>query len=351
MTDANIHGDNRFERHPVLTWGLITLIILMGVELVLRLFEPEALRFARELRHVFRYHDRWYTDYEPDTTTTVRLSDEHSGYYLNFLLTINEHGFRWHDRVLDAPLPDPVAKRLIHTIGDSFTMGWGVNYESSYPAQLQELLSPEFAVLNLGMSGYGVIGATEKSLTLAEVFPPSAVIYLATGNDYSDDEVAASYAAKPAIVHRFFDGLNVVRRHVYLPNIWYAVRWHLYYRSRDQSEKQLLDPRGVSIRQHALTDTSDPKIGQRSKAALSAFVRTLRARDVPLIVIAHGANSRAIDIARFSAELDVPSYLIDFPEALTLHREGHLNRVGNTRMAEYVLALLRLNGVLETKDP
>lgn len=52
-------------------------------------------------------------------------------------------------------LPDPT-KKLIVCCGCSYTYGHGVSVEDSYPFQLNQLLGPEFQVLNMGRSGYGL---------------------------------------------------------------------------------------------------------------------------------------------------------------------------------------------------
>lgn len=327
---------NRFERHPLLTWLLILTLLTVAGEILLRLIPTEPLQFAKDFREIYRYHDRWFSDFEPETTTTIRLTDGNTGYFLNFLVSINEHGFRWHDRLLDAPLPDPAERKVIHAIGDSFTMGWGVNYESSFPALMEESLGDQYAVLNLGLNGFGTIGATEKSLILAEQFPPAAVIYLVTENDYEDDDAASRYAARPALLHRAYDLLNVLRRNTYLANVPFALRWWLYYR-----QQRVADGQALGIRpQGSLTlleppGRSDPEIGQASKQSFKHYLATLRDRDVPLLVIAHGKGPVAADFARFSAEQGVPTHLLTFHPGLLLQREGHLNRAGNRLLAQY----------------
>ena len=221
-------------------------------------------------------------------------------------------------------------------------MGWGVNYESSYPALLERRVPQGFAVVNLGMNGYGVIGATEKSTQVGREFPPAAVVYLATDNDYQDDVVAARYAERPAAVRAGFDVLNTLRRYVELPNVWYAVRWWLYFRAQRNSPKSpWLDPTGASITFLPIGNKSDPNLGPRSKAALVSYQRLLGQQGIPLILIAHGSGAVAKDISAFGNELGIPSYRISFPPALRLRGEGHLNERGNEKLAELVYATLQ----------
>ncbi len=49
----------------------------------------------------------------------------------------------------------PVGKRRVLCFGDSFTLGYGVSDEHTFPAQLQRL-RPEWEVVNFGQGGYGI---------------------------------------------------------------------------------------------------------------------------------------------------------------------------------------------------
>ncbi len=66
-------------------------------------------------------------------------------------------------------------------LGDSFTFGWGVEEERSFPALLRELLAADVA--NLGVSGYG---PGQQLITLRQAGlepPPALAIVTYCGND------------------------------------------------------------------------------------------------------------------------------------------------------------------------
>ena len=63
---------------------------------------------------------------------------------------INRDGFR--DR--DFPVERTKGAARIVCVGDSYTYGWGVNLEDSFPKQLERALEPGTEVLNLGVFGY-----------------------------------------------------------------------------------------------------------------------------------------------------------------------------------------------------
>ncbi|HTE05529.1 MAG TPA: SGNH/GDSL hydrolase family protein [Planctomycetota bacterium] len=67
-------------------------------------------------------------------------------------LTTNARGFR----ALEEYAPDPPAGRFrIVCLGDSFTMGYGVDDHDTYPARLQQLC-PTVQAVNMGLGGYGL---------------------------------------------------------------------------------------------------------------------------------------------------------------------------------------------------
>ena len=94
MIAAIGHGFS--SKHPWLAGLLVLVGLVLLAELTLRIIKPDILRFAHEFRQTYRYHERWYADFIPDAANTVRLRDQQTGYYLNFLLTINKSGFRWY---------------------------------------------------------------------------------------------------------------------------------------------------------------------------------------------------------------------------------------------------------------
>ena len=66
--------------------------------------------------------------------------------------TTNSQGFRARES-FDKAIPQ--GKYRIVALGDSFTMGFGVGDESSYPSQLQALC-PVLQTVNMGQGGYGL---------------------------------------------------------------------------------------------------------------------------------------------------------------------------------------------------
>lgn len=318
--------------------------MLVALEVVLRLISPEPLKFAHDARQIYRYHPRWYIDFIPKTATQLHLAGADGGSSLNFPISINEQGFREPERPAShlATSNQEAAvggKRLIHAIGDSFTMGWGVDFESSYPAKLEKLLGTDVAVLNLGLNGFGAIGATEKSLSLIDTLPADAVIYLATENDYDDDKKAAQHAERSLLVHRGLSAINWFRRHSFVAGTPFALRRWLRFDPMDENRPQLLDislPRQVTTIPQGSTNFSNPSMGAATKKALLSYWNDLQQREIHLVVVLHGDGPVVQDLAAFCIEQDIPLDRIAFPQSLLLPSDGHLNPAGNQALAEHL---------------
>ena len=343
---ADMKG-NRFSKHPFITFLLIALSVVLITEALLRIIDPNILKFAYNFRQVYRYHDKWYTDFKPNSSTRIELKDSTGSYFFNFIVTINEFGFRTHDRRLDYHLVPENQQKIIHTIGDSFTMGWGVNYEASYPEILDFNLPEEYRVLNLGLNGFGIIAATEKSLEVAKQFMPDIVIFLATENDYSDDEKAMMYYQRSQVIHKAHAILNFFRQNFYIASVPFALYWWAYYKKSIvvnetdfPSKKRIysLIPENFKIRNDFIE--SNPSIGRHSKSALIKYSEFLKEHNIHLIVLSHGSGTVSKDIYAFCQENDIDSYCISVPENFRLLKEGHFNYVGNYKLAQFIIDIL-----------
>lgn len=119
----------------------------------------------------------------------------------NMVVSVNSHGLRGPER--DYVKQNGVRRILI--LGDSFTFGYGVSDDETYPAVLEQMLRENregYEILNMGVNGYGT---DQQYLTLIQegdcYAPDLVVLALFTGNDFFDVQSAAlSYSAKPYFV-------------------------------------------------------------------------------------------------------------------------------------------------------
>jgi hypothetical protein len=337
---------NRFERRPVATLLALAALAVALAEVALRLADPGPFRFVHQARQVHAYSERWYVDLVPERTAHLWLRDRSGGNVFNFLLTTNRHGFRSFDRPRDSSVDDleqPAGRAgvtLVHALGDSYTMGWGVDYTSSYPALLDFLLPPEYRVLNLGADGYGTIAATEKSMQLAERFPPQHAIYLFSPNDFEDDARAVATAQRSRAVHALFRGLDGLRRHSYLANLPFVLRLERQFGaalSPDAGARgktlaaDRADPAALLLDSGPMPDPAAE--ANPSLAQIERYARFLQARGARLSVLVLSRQPASLAFYAFCRKLGLDVQLIEMPEAMRLRGDGHFNLVGNYSLA------------------
>jgi lysophospholipase L1-like esterase len=331
---------NRFERHPVRTALLLLAIVLLAAEGAARLLAPEALRFAREMRRVHRYSRATRVELVPGADARLRLSRTDGSPLFDFRLAVGADGFRVDPG--HAPSPAPPGTRWVHAIGDSYTMGWGVEAHAAWPAVLERLLPAEWRVLNLGVDGFGAIGATARSAALADLYPPAVALYLFSPNDTGDDERAAAVAARPRALHAAAEALDTVRRHVALASAPFALRYRLQFRRAgpapapgggDGLERLLRpSPGGAAL---PAPDPSHPTF-----AALRRHRDALGARRASLRVMILSTQEGSLRALRFCREEGIEAVLFDVPDDMRIPDEGHFDEAGHRAVAALARALV-----------
>lgn len=139
-------------RDPI---GLVLVVVLLGTVLLLLLIEGSAsvLMSLREARHTLNLSEEAHAQYDAElgwaNRPGVHLPDLYGG---GTPFTTNAQGLRaTEDHAAAAP---PGRYRAV-LLGDSFTMGFGVGDDATYPAQMQGLC-PTLQAINMGQGGYGL---------------------------------------------------------------------------------------------------------------------------------------------------------------------------------------------------
>jgi lysophospholipase L1-like esterase len=139
------------------------------------IFPPPPI--TREPQVVYRY----------DPEIRYVLSPRQKGWIDEGLITINSLGFRGPE----VASPKPPGRFRIVVIGDSLTLGWGVDDNDTYSARFEQLLHERFPgqdldVINLGVGGYN----TRQEITLltrnVSRLQPDLVLVGFYSNDVSD---------------------------------------------------------------------------------------------------------------------------------------------------------------------
>jgi hypothetical protein len=139
--------------------------ILVAAELICRLILPHPAFYAGDpgyVRGLYVTHPVRTFAYAPHFSGRMTTADFDTQYSINAL------GLR--DAAFDVGNPTPT----ILAVGDSFTVGWGVEQAEAWPARLQAILATEAGaatsprVVNAGVSGYSL---RQIRLTAAELIP------------------------------------------------------------------------------------------------------------------------------------------------------------------------------------
>ena len=145
---------------------LMTVLTLAALEGTLRLLFP-VVRTASMPETAIRIHmSRKSLAYDPDLYWYwVRAPDDG--------VPLNEYGFR---RTKPMTLKKPPGTLRVITVGDSQTMGAGVEASSTYSAFAEEALGPGWEVLNAGISGYRSLNVYRLLQKRLGYFQPDVVV-------------------------------------------------------------------------------------------------------------------------------------------------------------------------------
>jgi lysophospholipase L1-like esterase len=292
-------------------------------------------------------------DLRPNVRARLRLDRRDGRPLLDFAIETGPDAFR----IDGAPLTPRPAARYVHAIGDSYTMGWGVEARDSWPAQLGRRLRPGRDVLNLGVDGFGAIGATAKSRSLADRYPPEHAVYLFSPNDLEDDRRAAALQARSAARHSAHEALDAVRRWSYLAGIPFAIRYRAQFGSPGEAtaasaaERESVAAAAAGSFGALLVPEPEslpaPRADEPSFAALLAYREFLASRGARLTVLVLSTKPESLAALRFCREQGIAVRLFDVPRELLIPDEGHFGAAGNAAVAALVESLLA-RGPLET---
>ena len=157
--------------------GVISLVIL-AFEIYLKIFNPIHLT---GINNAYRYDEEFGIVAKKGYFS--RVTDFKQELFVNKFGTIN-HKSEFYKY-----------KKLIFSIGDSYTQGTGLPMDNSYPFQLDLMLNFEnekyknnYGVVNLGLAGFG---GEQNKLAYQKyssiIGRPNYVLYLGCDNDFRDD--------------------------------------------------------------------------------------------------------------------------------------------------------------------
>lgn len=235
----------------------------------------------------------------------------------------------WRDR--EYSLIPPADKRRVMVLGDSLTLGWGVNHEDAYPRILENLLtqsSQPTEVINTGVGNYNTIMEVKSYAKKGEKYRPDAIV---VGFYINDAEV---------IQHRQ-SALTYQLQHTYLYSLL-ADRWlnlkvrltpTLHYKD---FYSKLYEPGfpGRSAIADAFTELSDRAREMRIPVHVALIPEMHQFKDYPF----QAAHDFVIEACRMN-QLDVvdllPYFINENPDSLWVSSEdAHPNRRGQEIIAK-----------------
>lgn len=169
--------------------------------------------------YLFENHSKTWWALRPNFDDTISTPDGVVTY------AINSQGIR---APYDFAKDNSAAQKRLFIIGDSFTFGWGVDEEYTFPRLINNRFRAQnisVEVVNLGVSGFGTRHSYERLLEYSELLgQPGLVIYVFSTNDPVDN-----IAGQKEVV----DGIRI---DAHRNNKWLLAKLgHAYYRSHTLS--------------------------------------------------------------------------------------------------------------------
>jgi lysophospholipase L1-like esterase len=165
--------------------GLISVIVLLEIGLAVFHYQPVGRQAVHGVFVASAFPDLGY-EYKPNNTFSYRYGK--TGLFsggLNIPVNINSYGLR--NPEISIEKEENIFRILV--IGDSFTMGMGVEAEEAYPTRLQALIQSKASeplkieVINAGVEGYNLIQCAAWYLNRGRALKPDLLVWAFNVND------------------------------------------------------------------------------------------------------------------------------------------------------------------------
>jgi len=199
-------------------------MFVLGGELIVRGLYP---RFADYNLEMWRYTSSVKVG-NPDPRLPFFHAPNRKGFYYGAEIETNSFGFR--DR--EFPVARVPGVKRIMMLGDSFTLGWGVPFDSTFSKQLERQLDANgqpTEVINLGVGNYNTVMELELFKEKGLQFKPDAVVLMYYVND-AEPTPAVAGALKAALFSHSYLIAFVADRLIKLkPLVDHNYDWKAYY--------------------------------------------------------------------------------------------------------------------------
>lgn len=308
-------------------------------EVLVRLFIP-----VRDVGPLFTINDPVQGKRIKQNFRTVRVTPE-----FTMTFSTNSLGFR-------GPEPSPREAAPILFLGDSFTMGFGVNDGEEYPALIRARLASTFGataagVVNAGMGNNGNGRWIKLLRTEIDRFKPRLVVLQAMANDFEDNQREALFSLSDnGTLNELPVKISAAKSlEPFLDAIPGLSHSHLYGLIRQSIAGPLFRaPEGAS---HAGKDTLHAD--RLTERIIAEAVSICERKGTPVFAVLVGLDGDRLNRVQslFQARR-VPMYVApsktERPE-LYYRIDGHWNRAGHAFVADAVFHRLQALGLIHDR--
>jgi lysophospholipase L1-like esterase len=201
-------------------------LILCAVfgEIAVRILYPRIANYNMEMWH--------YASKVKQRTSNPKLPFLHapnrSGFFYGAEIQTDSVGFR--DR--DYPVARVPGKRRIMLLGDSFTLGWGVPFDSMFSKQLEKLLNQNgqpTEVINTGVGNTNTVMELEQFKEIGLRFKPDMVILMYFINDAEPTPPVVGALKTAIITHSYLIAFLSDQMIKLTPRVNQSYDWRAYY--------------------------------------------------------------------------------------------------------------------------
>ena len=275
-------------------WGSVLLVIVFGVlsvlaaDLVLRFVYPQKTLFPRYIDS----HD--YPIAFPKDTKLVHSQGSH----WNFVYTTNQLGLRGPF----LPIQDEYTTTNVVVLGDSFTFGFGVNDNETYPSIISTVLKGDYAVVNGGMGGWGIDTEIKWYFKTGRQYHPRYVVLQFAANDPEESSTGITRVENGEFA--FYPNTNARPKwQLFLSRSRIIQNSHLYALLRNVYDSHLAHGSfSVQRDRSARINASEPKVDRRQvnyAEMLELFARKLHEQNVALIFLSVTHSHKEPDIYHY----------------------------------------------------
>lgn len=205
---------------------LLASLILCGAfgEIAVRLMYPRLASYNMEMWH--------YASKVKQRTSNPKLPFLHApnrdGFFYGAQIHTDSVGFR--DR--DFPVARVPGTKRIMLLGDSFTLGWGVPFDSTFSKQLEKLLNEHghpTEVINTGVGNTNTVMELEQFKEIGLRFKPDVVILMYFINDAEPTPPVVGALKAAIVTHSYLIAFLSDQMIKLTPRINQSYDWRAYY--------------------------------------------------------------------------------------------------------------------------